>query len=221
MFTGLIQEVGRIERIVHQGESARLSVACAQIRPQLKLGDSVAINGACQTVARLTAGGAEFDTLAESLQKTNLGSLNSGDPVNLETSLTPSTPMGGHFVQGHVNGTGTVTDIKVEAQNVYITIQLPPDLLRLCVAEGSIAVDGISLTTARVGEDSVVVNVIPHTMAHTNLGTRSAGDTVNIETDIIARYVERFLTLGRKETSGNSSRLTAERLTELGFGDIS
>ncbi|AFG37398.1 riboflavin synthase [Spirochaeta africana] len=219
MFTGLIQEVGSVVRLYQQGEAARLEVACPGIRPTLQLGDSVAINGACQTVARLTGDGAEFDTLSETLAKTTLGSLRSGDPVNLETSLTPSTPMGGHFVQGHVNGTGRLSAIETHEQNVYLTVELPQHLLQLCVAEGSIAIDGISLTTASVNDTAVVINVIPHTMQHTTLGSRRAGDLVNIETDIIARYVQRLL--GSRTEDGTGTRLTEKRLADLGYGDLS
>lgn len=217
MFTGLILEVGRVEKITQAGEYARIRVYCPHIRSELKLGDSVAINGACQTVAELHSKSAEFDTLAESLAKTNLGNLKTGDAVNLETSVTPSTPMGGHFVQGHVNGTGVITAIDNQPNNIYMWIQLPAPLLRLCVAEGSIAVDGISLTTARVTDNEVAVNLIPHTMKHTNLGTRTIGDHVNIETDIIARYVERLLGQAGSDEKQNTSSLTAQRLQRLGY----
>ncbi len=221
MFTGLIEEIGIVASITSEKEYARLLVRCPGIREQVKLGDSVAINGACQTAAAFTADGVFFDTLAESLKKTNLGSLQAGSRVNLETSLTVNRGMGGHFVQGHVNGTGTIRSIEKQSQNIFVRIALGGDLLRYCVAEGSITIDGISLTTASIESDCVLINIIPHTFEHTNLADRKIGDRVNIETDILARYVEKFLQSGSALGGGAESpknTINEERLRSMGYG---
>lgn len=215
MFTGLVQELGVIRSVNSEGESARLRLNCSTILPKLEPGDSVAINGVCQTVTLLHSDGFEFDTLAETLKKTTLGSLISGDIVNLECSLTPSTPMGGHFVQGHVNGTARIQDLEMRGRNVYLRLAMNRDLLRHCIPEGSIAVDGISLTIADLQEDGLSINIIPHTMQHSSLKDKRPGDEVNIETDMLIRAVDRLL--GFDSAHDTKSAISESRLQELGY----
>ncbi|GAB6089753.1 riboflavin synthase [Spirochaeta dissipatitropha] len=215
MFTGLVQELGEIRSVSFEGESARMRLSCSSILPELEPGASVAVNGVCQTVTILHSDGFEFDTLAETLKKTTLGNLRSGDKVNLECSLTPSTPMGGHFVQGHVNGTARIQDLEMRGRNVYLRLAMDKNLLRHCIPEGSIAVDGISLTIAELQEDGLSINIIPHTMQHSSLKNKRPGDAVNIETDMLIRAVDRLLGFGTAHEKGTA--ISESRLQELGF----
>ncbi len=206
MFTGLVREIGTIERLHPASGKTEIEIRAPGLAPELELGDSVSVNGACQTVVRVTASNVTVEALAETLQKTTLGALRPGHRVNLEPAVTPATPLGGHFVQGHVNGTGTVARLDQDQENVYLTVELPKDLLPYCVAEGSVAIDGVSLTIARLGAREITINIIPHTWSETVLADRGVGDSVNIETDIIARYVERFLDARETHRSGLGSR---------------
>ncbi len=213
MFTGLIREIGTIERLHPGSGKTEIEIRAPRLAPELALGDSVSVNGACQTITLVTAANVTVEALAETLRKTTLGGFRPGHRVNLEPAVTAATPLGGHFVQGHVNGTGTVARLEHDQDNVYLTVDLPEDLLPYCVAEGSIAIDGVSLTIARLGTRGVTINVIPHTWRETVLADRSIGDHVNIETDIIARYVERFLAARKTRPSGPS----AEQLATWGY----
>lgn len=222
MFTGLVEEVGTVRGAARRGDSMRLEIGCAKILDDLRAGDSVSIDGACQTAVAVSPDGFTVDTLAETLRKATLGSLRRGSHVNLERALRVGDRLGGHLVQGHVDGVGTVASIDRSDRNVYLTVRLDDHLLRYCVSEGSIAINGISLTIASMTDDAVRVNVIPETWSRTNLQERSAGDAVNIEVDVLARYVERLMpntdaASGAAKTTQNS-RLTAGALLQWGYG---
>ena len=204
MFTGLIFETGAVTHLESSSGKTVIEISAPRLAPRLAVGDSAAVNGACQTVVRCAGRRFAVEALGETMKKTTLGRLRSGERVNLEPAVTPATPLGGHFVQGHVNGTGTVTAVRREGEDVYFSVRLPAELVPYCVAEGSIAVDGVSLTIARLAGNEITINIIPHTWAATALSDRGVGDPVNLETDIIARYVERFLA-ARSERSGPTS----------------
>jgi riboflavin synthase len=212
MFTGIIEELGKVKQIQRQGEGMNLTVAASTILPDLKIGDSIAVSGACLTVTLLGAGTFSAEVSGETLTKTHLGFLRVGDPVNLERPLRLSDRLGGHLVTGHVDEVGTLSE-KVAAGEMYqMTVKVSPALHRYLVQKGSIAVDGISLTVNEVTPDGFQMVIIPHTAAVTTLGLKKAGDPVNLEADLIGKYVERLLGKGRPE-----GKIDREFLTTHGF----
>lgn len=195
MFTGLVEGQGVVTEIVPEEDAIRLSIDAGEsIGSGLAIGDSVCINGCCLTVVKLTGTVADFQAGTETLSKTNLGRLVTGHRVNLERSLPVDGRLGGHIVQGHVDGTGSVSSIDHEGEWVTMWFEIPETLAKFVVPKGSIAVDGISLTVVDVEQSRFSVALIPHTLEVTTLGTVGEGDPVNIETDILGRYVERLLT---------------------------
>jgi len=193
MFTGIIEEVGTVKFIERAQEHARLTIQCKAVGSDTKIGDSVSINGVCLTVVQKKGNALSFDAVYETLRKTALGHLASGDPVNLERSLPVGGRFGGHFVQGHVDGAGSIASIRQIDNSYLIYIDVPRDLMRYIVRKGSIAVDGISLTVVDAEDKTFSVSIIPRTWEATNLSTKHAGDPVNIETDILGKYVERLV----------------------------
>jgi riboflavin synthase len=193
MFTGIVEELGTVEALEDQGDAIRLTVRGALVTDDAALGDSIAVNGCCLTVA--TRGEETFtaDVMHETLAKTSLGTLEPGARVNLERAVTPTTRLGGHIVQGHVDGTGSVVRRTPSEHWELVEISLPADLERYLVAKGSITVDGISLTVVDVGAESFTVSLIPETLARTTLGFKQPGDVVNLEVDVIAKYVEKMV----------------------------
>ncbi|RMG66624.1 MAG: riboflavin synthase [Calditrichaeota bacterium] len=171
----------------------RLTIAAERVLEDLKVGDSIAVNGVCLTVVKQRGDGFEAEAVGETLEKTNLGDLQEGDPVNLERPLRVGDRLGGHFVQGHVNGTAVFRTWTRRGENFLLEVELPEALSRYVILEGSIALDGISLTVARLNGNRVGINIIPHTASATNLKYRQPGDRVNVEVDLIAKYVERLL----------------------------
>jgi len=193
MFTGIIQEVGRIEAIERGAQSARFTVRGGHILDGVKIGDSITVNGACLTIVEIGDGTVAFDAVYETLQRTALGSLAIGDEINMEPSLAATGRFDGHIVQGHVDGVGTITSIREVGNSYYVYITASSSLLRYIVRKGSIAIDGISLTVVDADDKNFHVAIIPHTWDKTNLHTRRAGDQVNLETDIIGKYVEKLV----------------------------
>ena len=193
MFTGLVEEVGRVQRRTPQGAFQELCIEAPLVTGQLRLGDSVNIDGTCQTAVETGPDWFRVQSVAETLERTTLGRLGTGDPVNLERALRPQDRMGGHLVLGHVDGVGRIRRIEQGNRQWTLDIETPPDLERYIATKGSIAVDGISLTVTEAGSGGFAVSVIPHTFEHTTLPLRQGGDRVNLEVDIIARYVERLL----------------------------
>ncbi len=194
MFTGIVETTGRIGALEEQVADRRLRIdarICAD--NALATGDSVCVSGACLTATDVTSTGFYADVSAETLACTTLGDLAVGDRVNLERALTPATPLGGHLVSGHVDATGTVLERRDDARSVRFSFGLPPELQRYVAVKGSICVDGVSLTVNDIGEDQCGVNIVPHTLDTTTLGDFTPGRRVNLEVDLIARYLERLL----------------------------
>jgi riboflavin synthase len=188
MFTGLVESLGRVVSLDSLGEQARLSISIP-FSAELALGDSVAVNGCCLTVAGLAGDIVHFDVLAQTLRVTSLGKLSAGSIVNLERALRVGDRLGGHFVQGHVDAVGGIVSLGENGQDHVLEVSLPADIHRLCVGKGSIAIDGISLTIAELKESSAVFWITPHTFSHTNLRDATAGGTVNLEADMLAKHV--------------------------------
>ena len=193
MFTGIVEELGTVEAIEDQGDAVRLSVRGPLLTTDAGLGDSIAVNGCCLTVVSNADGVFTADVMHETLAKTSLGAFEPGTRVNLERAVTPATRLGGHIVQGHVDGTGAVIAREPSEHWEIVTISLPAELGRYLVAKGSITVDGISLTVVDVTEDTFTVSLIPETLARTTLGFKQPGDVVNLEADVIAKYVEKMV----------------------------
>jgi riboflavin synthase len=190
VFTGLVEEAGRVAEVRPTEAGARLVIAASGVVEGLGLGDSVAVNGACLTAVEVTGDGFAVDCVAETLRRTTLGSLAPGDRVNLERPMRLGDRLDGHLVQGHVDGVGTVRAVRVEGESAVLEIAPPAPLLRYVVEKGSVAVDGVSLTVAERLPDAFTVALIPHTMAVTTLGGQAAGRPVNLEVDVVAKYVE-------------------------------
>ncbi len=195
MFTGLVEEIGSVRRVEAGSEYRKITVDASQVLDDLALGDSISVDGACQTVTDIDTGGFAVETLATSLQKTTLGRLARGSQVNLERAVTPQSRFGGHLVQGHVDGLGRISGLRRRGHNVYLEVILPDELARYCISEGSVALDGTSLTIAELRGTRITMNIIPTTWDHTVLRQRSVGDHVNVEVDMMARYAERLLGL--------------------------
>jgi riboflavin synthase len=192
MFTGIVEELGRVEALDESADAARLRVTGARL-DDLQPGDSVAVNGVCLTAADLHDDGFTADVMRESLLRSTLGTLRPGDAVNLERAVTPSTRLGGHIVQGHVDGVATVSARRRSEHWDEVDLALPDSLSSYVVEKGSISLDGVSLTVSAVAGDTITVSLIPETLRRTTLGSRAVGERVNVEVDILAKYVEKLL----------------------------
>ena len=215
MFTGIVEELGTIRSIRRGAASAVLSIGAEAVLSDLRIGDSVAANGVCLTATGVDGSGFTADVMHETLQRSSLGALGPGSRVNLERAMAADGRFGGHIVSGHIDGTGTIAERRRDDNAVWYTVSAPPALLRYIVEKGSIAIDGISLTVASVEADRFSVSVIPHTAAVTLLGAKGPGDVVNLETDIIGKYVERLLRPA--DTPAARSGISLEFLAENGF----
>lgn len=215
MFTGIVEELGSIRSVRRGQHSSVLSIAAKDILSDLKIGDSVAVNGVCLTATTVDSGGFTADVMHETLNRSSLGSLTVGSHVNLERAMAANGRFGGHIVSGHIDGTGTITALRKDDNAVWYTISASQELLLYIVEKGSIAIDGISLTVAEVGESWFSISAIPHTVAVTTLGEKRPGDTVNLENDVIGKYVEKLLRPQPQETAKGS--LTLEFLAQHGF----
>jgi riboflavin synthase len=204
MFTGIVEDLGVVRRVESLSDAARLSVEGKSL-VDLELGESVAVNGVCLTVAEIASTGFTADVMQETLRRTTLGGLGEGDPVNLERAVTPSTRLGGHIVQGHVDGVGTVTGRRPGEHWDEVDIDVPEALTAYLVEKGSVTFDGVSLTVAGLAGTTVTVSLIPETLARTTLGRRAVGENVNVEVDVLAKYVERLLA-ARQRTTGEGSQ---------------
>lgn len=206
MFTGIVEELGKVV----SAQTGRLVIAAKDTLKNVKPGGSVAVNGVCLTVTDFTATSFAFDVMPETLKRTNLGRLKSGDKVNLERPLGLGGEVGGHLVQGHIDDTGGIAAITPVGESLLMRFEAPPDVMRYIVPKGFIAVDGISLTVVEREKDSFQVSLVDFTLKHTNLGSRKVGDRVNLEADIIGKYVEQFL-------HARSEGITPGFLREHGF----
>ena len=192
VFTGIVRERGRVAAAELNGDGLRLRVEAAETASTAAPGDSVSVSGVCLTVTAATNGSLAFDAVPETIARTNLGRLAAGSRVNLEPALSAGEPLGGHFVQGHVDGTARVERLEPEGAGARLTLALPPDLLRYCVEKGSIALDGVSLTIAAVRNDGIEIALVPFTLEHTTLAAAAPGDELNVEVDLLAKYAERL-----------------------------
>lgn len=218
MFTGLIEELGRVRSIEKRGEGVRVTIEARVVTEGTVDGDSIAVNGVCLTALEVRPGSFAADGSRETLQRSTLGGLRAGSPVNLERAVTPSTRLGGHIVQGHVDARGRFLSAEEHGGSWTVRIGYPPEMARYLVFKGSVAVEGISLTVAGLADDYFEIAVIPKTWEVTNLSSLRPGDPVNLEADIIAKYVERMMgSRAREAGEGEPSTLTMEKLKRLGY----
>lgn len=216
MFTGIIEELGTIRGVSLTKDGGELQIDATTVLGGTKLGDSIAVNGTCLTVTKLEKDGFTAFVMAESLRRTNLGSLKRGSVIHLERAMAADGRFGGHMVTGHIDGQGTFLSLKPEGQAVVLTIGADPEILSGIVEKGSIAIDGTSLTVMDVGKDSFRVGIIPHTGGHTALLDRPKGYACNLETDVIGKYIQKFLAKNTESTPKKST-LTMDFLRENGF----
>lgn len=217
MFTGIIEETGSVESIVQNGDSAVITINASKVLENTNIGDSIAVNGVCLTATSITGGRFSADVMAETLRRSSLGKLSHGSRVNLERAMAANGRFGGHIVSGHIDGTGTIRSMEREANAVWVEIAASETLLKYIVEKGSIAIDGISLTVAKLTNDSFSVSVIPHTGEETTLLKKNKGDIVNLENDIVGKYVERLLSFKKEESSNQNKEITMDFLYENGF----
>lgn len=215
MFTGIVEEIGTLKSVKNKTEALEVNLSAKEILTDVKLGDSISVNGVCLTVTNFSEQTVSFDVMPETYRATNIHELQQGDPVNLERAMAAGGRFGGHLVSGHIDGTGKIVSKKPESNAVYYEIELPDELIQYFVYKGSIAVDGTSLTVFGVDDSKVTISLIPHTMEHTVLGAKRPGDSVNIECDMIGKYVAHFLSGQNKEEP--KSRLSKQFLSDNGF----
>jgi len=212
MFTGIVEELGRVISLKSSGSGGRIAIGARKVLEGTSPGDSILVNGACLTVSAISGDRIEMDLLGETIARTNLDSLRPGDAVNLERSLTPQSRLGGHFVLGHVDGTGTIARFEKAGEDWALEIEVPAEIVAKLSSKGSVAVDGISLTVVSIADRRFTVHIVPYTFHATNLKARKPRDTVNIEVDIFARYLHDFLSR-RGEVPGVSE----EKIRRAGF----
>lgn len=214
MFTGIVEELGTIRSIKKGDKSSKLVIEAKVVLDDSKIGDSIAVNGVCLTVTQLGQNEYEADVMAETIHRSTLGNLSIGAKVNLERAMAANGRFGGHIVSGHIDGTGNISGIQKEDNAIWYTIKAEEALLRYIVEKGSITIDGISLTVAYVDKTCFKVSIIPHTQMVTNLGCRKIGDDVNLECDIIGKYIEKLIISEQQEKKSN---LSEQFLMEHGF----
>ena len=221
MFTGIVEEIGTVEEVKRGNHSAELKIRAARVLEDVHIGDSIAVNGVCLTVTSFGGNVFSADVMHETLNRSSLAGMTRGRHVNLERAMAADGRFGGHIVAGHVDGTGKITGIRKDDTAVWFTIQTPPEVMRYIVEKGSITIDGISLTVAAVGRSDFSVSTIPHTLAVTTLGEKKTGDIVNLENDIVGKYVEKFVLEGyafqASSTEKASGVITREFLGKYGF----
>lgn len=215
MFTGLVEEIGRVESVVKSTKSSRITIKAKKILEGVELGDSISTNGVCLTVTSFDTGRFSVDVMAETMRSSNLSSFSPGDEVNLERALSLGDRLGGHIVSGHIDGMGTILNFQREDNAVWITIGCSPEVLKYIIYKGSIAIDGVSLTVAYVDESVFKVSIIPHTKDMTTLLVKKVGDKVNLECDMIGKYIEKLL--GAKEQAPIKKGIDLDFLNENGF----
>ena len=211
MFTGIVEEIGTVCEVKRNGNNSYIRIIAEKVLSDVHIGDSIAVNGVCLTVTRHDGNIFQADVMNETLNRSSLGSLRNGSKVNLERAMSAEGRFGGHIVSGHIDGTGKITDIKNDGIAIWYTISAKPEIMRYIVEKGSVAIDGISLTVARVTENNFSVSIIPHTAEQTILSLKKIGDIVNLENDIIAKYVEKLIVPPKKKG------VTLELLAQTGF----
>ena len=226
MFTGIIEELGTVKALSMAGKSGTIAISAKKVLEKTKIGDSIAVNGVCLTVTTLKPGGFTAGVMAETIRRSSLGSLNPGSKVNLERAMAADGRFGGHIVSGHIDGTGTITEFRKEENAVWVRIEASPAIMNLIVEKGSICIDGISLTVATVSKTDFQVSVIPHTGEETTLLKKVPGDKVNLENDVVGKYVQKLLGIApvsednnedNKNSGSPKTGLTMDMLKEFGF----
>lgn len=226
MFTGIIEELGTVKALSMAGKSGTIAISAKKVLEKTKIGDSIAVNGVCLTVTKLKPDGFTADVMAETIRRSSLGSLNPGSKVNLERAMAADGRFGGHIVSGHIDGTGTITEFRKEENAVWVRIEASAAIMNLIVEKGSICIDGISLTVATVSKTDFQVSVIPHTGEETTLLKKVPGDKVNLENDVVGKYVQKLLGIApvsednneeNKNSGSPKTGLTMDMLKEFGF----
>lgn len=217
IFTGIIEELGVVKSIAINGASGCITIKARKVLEGTKLGDSIAVNGTCLTVTSINSDGFSADVMAETVRRTSLSQVGKGDMVNLERAMALNGRFGGHIVSGHIDGTGTITKYKKEENAIWVTIKVPEEILDLIVEKGSICIDGISLTVATVSDRDFQVSIIPHTAKETTLIQKKVGSLVNLENDIVGKYIKKFVENKQESQSKRESGLTMEMLEKYGI----
>ena len=226
MFTGIIEELGTVKALSMAGKSGTIAISAKKVLEKTKIGDSIAVNGVCLTVTKLKPDGFTADVMAETIRRSSLGSLNPGSKVNLERAMAADGRFGGHIVSGHIDGTGTIIEFRKEENAVWVRIEASAAIMNLIVEKGSICIDGISLTVATVSKTDFQVSVIPHTGEETTLLKKVPGDKVNLENDVVGKYVQKLLGIApvsednneeNKNSGSPKTGLTMDMLKEFGF----
>ncbi len=218
MFTGIVEEIGKIKDITSKGNALQLSISCSLVLEDVQVGDSIAVNGICLTVTSFSAHHFNADVMPETFRSTSLATLHTGAPVNLERALPLGGRLGGHLVSGHIDGTGTVVGRRNENNALWLDIQATPAIMRYIVSKGSVCVDGTSLTVSDLSDTTFSISLIPHTAEVTILSTKKNGSLVNVECDLLAKYVEKLMKpSGIEPTSGNGAHMSLEWLQKHGF----
>jgi riboflavin synthase len=210
LFTGIIEEIGEVSAVKPLSNGMEITISGQQVLTDLKVNDSIAIDGVCQTVTKIQRDTFTCQAVGETIEKSTLGKFNAGRRINLERPLMANSRLGGHLVQGHVSDVAIIKKLTKRGENYFLKLKIPQNLIKYCVQEGSIAVDGISLTIASIADTNIGISIIPHTFKNTTLSKKFVGDAMNIEIDIIARYLERF-------TNNSNSELTSENLKNMGY----
>ncbi|ADL52541.1 riboflavin synthase [Clostridium cellulovorans] len=217
MFTGIVEKIGRVLAIQKGEKSSKITIQAGNIIDGIAVGDSVSTNGVCLTATKIFLDSFQADIMAETLRKSNLGNLKIGSRVNLERAMTPSRRFGGHIVTGHIDDVGIIKKFEKEDNAIWINIGASEKVMKYIIHKGSIAIDGVSLTVAKVNKEGFEVSIIPHTQDETILLEKVIGDTVNLECDILGKYVERLLTYGKEDSSSTESGITMDLLKNNGF----
>ena len=217
IFTGIIEELGVVKSIAINGTSGCITIKAQKVLEGTQLGDSIAVNGTCLTVTSINSDGFSADVMAETVRRTSLSQVGKGDMVNLERAMILNGRFGGHIVSGHIDGTGTITKYTKEENAIWVTIKAPEEILDLIVEKGSICIDGISLTVATVSDRDFQVSIIPHTAKETTLIQKKVGSLVNLENDIVGKYIKKFMKNKQESQSKRESGLTMEMLEKYGI----
>ena len=217
IFTGIIEELGVVKSIAINGASGCITIKAKKVLEGTQLGDSIAVNGTCLTVTSINSDGFSADVMAETVKRTSLSQVGKGDLVNLERAMNLNGRFGGHIVSGHIDGTGTITKYTKEENAIWVTIKAPDEILDLIVEKGSICIDGISLTVATVSDQDFQVSIIPHTAKETTLIHKKVGSLVNLENDIVGKYIKKLMENNQEEQAKKASGLTMEMLEEYGL----
>lgn len=217
IFTGIIEELGVVNSIAINGASGCITIKAKKVLEGTQLGDSIAVNGTCLTVTSINSDGFSADVMAETVKRTSLSQVGKGDLVNLERAMILNGRFGGHIVSGHIDGTGTITKYTKEENAIWVTIKAPDEILDLIVEKGSICIDGISLTVATVSDQDFQVSIIPHTAKETTLIHKKVGSLVNLENDIVGKYIKKLMENNQEEQAKKASGLTMEMLEEYGL----